>query len=227
MTTDGATCLRHGGSLARLKFQRSPRSLQKHIGRLFWTLISWEALVAGYNLSALSPPLCFSLLVASDGGQPDVAFALRNRWSNKPDAVNPAMALRLTIEDQWRRVTMERLAVITCMNRPSTSLSPSWHIPGAVALTFAVASPFMSMAWPHASKLRADGHTGLALYFTSLGVAFWFLALLILLPRRRNASSVAVVRALGRLPLVARYFLAFAASAALFWLGILYEKITG
>ena len=25
--------------------------------------------------------------------------------SNKPDAVNPAMALRLTIEDQWRRVT--------------------------------------------------------------------------------------------------------------------------
>jgi hypothetical protein len=24
---------------------------------------------------------------------------------NKPDAVNPAMALRLTIEDQWRRVT--------------------------------------------------------------------------------------------------------------------------
>jgi hypothetical protein len=24
---------------------------------------------------------------------------------NKPDAVNPAMALRLAIEDQWRRVT--------------------------------------------------------------------------------------------------------------------------
>jgi hypothetical protein len=24
---------------------------------------------------------------------------------NKPDAVNPAMALWLTIEDQWRRVT--------------------------------------------------------------------------------------------------------------------------
>ncbi len=23
---------------------------------------------------------------------------------NKPDAANPAMALRLTIEDQWRRV---------------------------------------------------------------------------------------------------------------------------
>jgi hypothetical protein len=23
---------------------------------------------------------------------------------NKPDAVNPAMTLRLTIEDQWRRV---------------------------------------------------------------------------------------------------------------------------
>jgi hypothetical protein len=24
---------------------------------------------------------------------------------NKPDAVNPAMALRFAIEDQWRRVT--------------------------------------------------------------------------------------------------------------------------
>ncbi len=30
---------------------------------------------------------------------------------NKPDAVNPAMALWLTIEDQWRRVTvLERSA---------------------------------------------------------------------------------------------------------------------
>jgi hypothetical protein len=26
-------------------------------------------------------------------------------WPNKPDAANPAMALRLTIEDQWSRVT--------------------------------------------------------------------------------------------------------------------------
>lgn len=24
---------------------------------------------------------------------------------NKPDAVNPAMALRFAVEDQWRRVT--------------------------------------------------------------------------------------------------------------------------
>ncbi len=28
-----------------------------------------------------------------------------NRTPNKPDAVNPAMALRLAIDDQWRRVT--------------------------------------------------------------------------------------------------------------------------
>ncbi len=27
------------------------------------------------------------------------------KMANKPDAVNPAMALRLTIEDRWRRVT--------------------------------------------------------------------------------------------------------------------------
>jgi hypothetical protein len=26
-------------------------------------------------------------------------------WSNKPDAVNPAMALRLAIEDRWLLVT--------------------------------------------------------------------------------------------------------------------------
>ena len=32
-------------------------------------------------------------------------------WPNKPDAVNPAMALWLTIEDQWHRVTdLERSA---------------------------------------------------------------------------------------------------------------------
>jgi len=31
---------------------------------------------------------------------------------NKPDAVNPAMALRFAVEDQWRRVTdLERSAV--------------------------------------------------------------------------------------------------------------------
>ena len=34
-----------------------------------------------------------------------VIEAFQKKRSNKPDAVNPAMALRLTIEDQWRRVT--------------------------------------------------------------------------------------------------------------------------
>jgi hypothetical protein len=28
-----------------------------------------------------------------------------NKKPNKPDAVNPAMALRFAFEDQWRRVT--------------------------------------------------------------------------------------------------------------------------
>jgi hypothetical protein len=32
-------------------------------------------------------------------------------WPNKPDAANPAIALWLTIEDQWRRVAdLERWA---------------------------------------------------------------------------------------------------------------------
>ncbi len=40
---------------------------------------------------------------------------LRKPERNKPDAVNPAMALWLTIEDQWRRVSdLERWAVTTC-----------------------------------------------------------------------------------------------------------------
>lgn len=30
---------------------------------------------------------------------------MKYTWSNKPDAVNPAMALWFAIEDQWRRVT--------------------------------------------------------------------------------------------------------------------------
>lgn len=113
------------------------------------------------------------------------------------------------------------------MNKSSLTLSPGWHIPAAVVLTVAVASPFMSMAWPHASRLRSNGQSGLAAYFTVLGVAFWFVALVLLLPRRWNRSNVVVVRALGRVPLLARYFVAFALSAGLFWLGILYEKFTG
>jgi hypothetical protein len=37
---------------------------------------------------------------------------MKNKKPNKPDAVNPAMALRFAIEDQWRRVTdLERSAL--------------------------------------------------------------------------------------------------------------------
>ena len=39
------------------------------------------------------------------------ACACMKHKSNKPDAVNPAMALWFAIEDQWRRVTdLERSA---------------------------------------------------------------------------------------------------------------------
>ena len=38
---------------------------------------------------------------------------MSDTWANKPVAVNPAMALWFTIEDQWRRVTdLERSADI-------------------------------------------------------------------------------------------------------------------
>lgn len=111
------------------------------------------------------------------------------------------------------------------MNKSPLTLSLRWHLALAFVLTFAVASPFQSMAWVHAYKLNSNGHEGMAMYFTFIGLAAYFVALLILLPQRRNASSIAVVRALGRFPFLARYFLAFGAEVALFWLGILCEKV--
>ena len=108
-------------------------------------------------------------------------------------------------------------------SRPA--LSPAWHIPAVFVLTFAVASPFMSMAMPKASQLRALGHSELALYFTVFAIALWFIALFVLLPRRRNTSGVGIVRALGRLPLLVRYVLVFLLAIGLFWLGILYERL--
>jgi hypothetical protein len=92
-------------------------------------------------------------------------------------------------------------------------------------LTFWVASPFMSMAMPKASQLRAHGHPEVAVYFTAFAVAVWFIALFVLLPRRHNTSGVAVVRALGRLPILLRFLFVFLIATGLFWLGILYERI--
>ena len=112
------------------------------------------------------------------------------------------------------------------MNKSSVTLSPGWHIPVVLVLTFAVASPFMSMALPHAAHLTAQGQAGLATYFNALGVAVWLISLFVLLPRRRNTSRFIAVRALGRLPLIARYFVAFGLAAGLFWFGILVEKFT-
>ena len=111
------------------------------------------------------------------------------------------------------------------MNKSSFTLSPGWHIPAALVLTFAGASPFMSMAIPRANELRAQGHADIAVYFTVLAVAVWFIALVLLLPRRHNTSGITFVRALGRLPLLVRYFLAFGLAIGLFWLGILYERL--
>ena len=101
------------------------------------------------------------------------------------------------------------------MSKSSVTLSPNWHIPAVLVLTFAVASPFMSMAFPHASVLSAEGRTGIAGYFTVLGVVVWFIALLVLLPRRHNMSAVRMVRALGRLSLIVRYFLVFGLATGL------------
>jgi hypothetical protein len=56
-----------------------------------------------------------TLLRVESGCRNDITtmtwIELRAEWPNKPDAVNPAMALRFAIEDLWRRVTdLERSA---------------------------------------------------------------------------------------------------------------------
>ena len=108
----------------------------------------------------------------------------------------------------------------------SSSDNWSWlHLGAVFFLTFWVASSFTSMAMPRASELRANGHSDVALYFTVFAVALWFVALFVLLPRRRNTSGIAVVRALGRLPLLVRFLLVFLLATGLFWLGILYERL--
>jgi hypothetical protein len=83
----------------------------------------------------------------------------------------------------------------------------------------------MSMAIPKANQLRAHGHSEVALYFNVFALAVWFIALFVLLPRRRNTSGITVIRALGRLPLLVRFLLVFLFATGLFWLGILYERI--
>jgi hypothetical protein len=111
------------------------------------------------------------------------------------------------------------------MKKSSTRLSQGCHIPVVFVLTFAVVSPLMSIVMPKAAQLRSMERPGVALYFSILGVALSFIALLVLLPRRGNSSRIGVVRALGRLPLLVRSALIFLLVAGLFWLGILYESI--
>ena len=117
------------------------------------------------------------------------------------------------------------LGGITRMEKFSAPNWSWWHLAAVFVLTFWVASPFASMAMPHASRLQSQGHSRLALYFNVLGVAFWFIAFFVLLPRHMNTSGITVVHVLGRLPLLVRFMLVFLLATCLFWLGILYERI--
>lgn len=104
------------------------------------------------------------------------------------------------------------------------NLGPRWHLAVAFVLTFAVASPLTSVALPHANKLRAAGHTSFALYFNVFAVVVWIMCLAIMLPRGGNSSRFGAVRAVGRLPLLARYVVAAVIAALSFWAGLLYGK---
>jgi hypothetical protein len=51
-----------------------------------------------------------------------------NEMPNKPDAVNPAMALRVAVDAQWRRVTdLERRRYRTIMNDSESKLQREVH----------------------------------------------------------------------------------------------------
>jgi hypothetical protein len=101
----------------------------------------------------------------------------------------------------------------------------SWsHLVAAFALTFWLAFGFAGLAMPHASQLKSQGRPGLAWYFNSISFAFWLIAFFAFLPRRGNTSGIAIVQALGRLPLLLRFVLMFALAVCFFWLGILCER---
>jgi hypothetical protein len=111
------------------------------------------------------------------------------------------------------------------MNKSSFTLSPGWHIPAALVLTFAIAAPLLSVALPRANALHQAGHADLASYYVAVGIAVWIIALIMFLPRTRNVSQFAFVRTLGRLPLLVRYFVVAGVGMALFTFGALLERI--
>jgi len=73
-------------------------------------------------------------------------------------------------------------------------------------------------------QLQMANHPALADYYATIAAAIWVTSLLIFLPRTGNSSSFALVRTLGRLNMLVRYFLAGGIAMGLLWFGDLLEK---
>jgi hypothetical protein len=112
------------------------------------------------------------------------------------------------------------------MNKSSFKLSPGWHIPAALVLTYLIGFMSVEMASESVPRLQMAGHSALAGYYATIVVVIWCSALLILLPRNGNVSRFGFVRTLGRLNLFVRYFVASGVAVCLFLIGELLENFT-
>ena len=110
------------------------------------------------------------------------------------------------------------------VNRSMFSLPPGFHIPVALVLTFALSFSCLDAACVRLHQLHQANHAALADYHATIAVAIGFTSLLIFLPRTGNTSSFALVRTLGRLTMLVRYFLAAGIAMGLIGLGNLLEK---
>ncbi len=74
------------------------------------------------------------------------------------------------------------------------------------------------------NHLRQANHSNLADYYATIDGVVCVTSLIILLPRTRNSSRSALVRTLGRLNMLIRYFLAAGVAEVLLGIGYLLEK---
>jgi len=110
------------------------------------------------------------------------------------------------------------------MNKSSFTLRPGWHIPVALLLTYALSFSCLDVAFMRIHQLRLANHAALADYYATIAAAIWVTSFIIFLPRTGNTSNVALVRSLGRLNMLVRYFIAAGIAMGLIGLGNLLEK---
>lgn len=86
-------------------------------------------------------------------------------------------------------------------------LTATEHVLAASVLVFALTMITGDIVMPDAARLRSAGHSTVASILALLPVFALVAGLIALLPRTANQSRRAFFRLVGRVPLVARYFL--------------------